>query len=143
MLRCTIRISSYALTHHFIISYRNNHATSSDVASPQTTSLSYSIITPPSRRFLRVSQCLRLSVTQFLPHHRERPPTIPKYLCTFQRRDKKLRQSSLDQHRLWWTESRVSLTCEPVVLTDMLVSIESLGMRMWIMMECKPTMYQP
>ena len=40
MLRCTIRISSHDLTHHSVIPYRNNHATSPDVATPQLTSLS-------------------------------------------------------------------------------------------------------
>jgi len=40
MPRCTIRISSHDLTHHSIIPYRNNHATSPDVATPQLTSLS-------------------------------------------------------------------------------------------------------
>jgi hypothetical protein len=87
MLQCTIQISSYDLTHHFLIPYRNNHAISSDVATPQPTSLSYKIILPPSRRFLRVSQRLRFSVTQFLPHHRENPFIIPKDLRISQRRD--------------------------------------------------------
>ena len=40
MLRCTIRISSHDLTHHSVIPYRNNLATSPDVATPQLTSLS-------------------------------------------------------------------------------------------------------
>ena len=38
MLRCTIRILSHDLTHHSVIPYRNNHATSSDVTTPLTTS---------------------------------------------------------------------------------------------------------
>jgi hypothetical protein len=38
MLRCTIRISFYDFTHHHRASYRYNHATSPDVATPQTTS---------------------------------------------------------------------------------------------------------
>ena len=41
MFRCTIRILSHDLTHPSILPYRNNHAISSDVATPQTTSLSY------------------------------------------------------------------------------------------------------
>jgi hypothetical protein len=88
MLRCTIRISSYDLTHHSIIPYRNNHAISSDVATLQTTSLSYQIIPPPSRRFLRVFQRLPLSVAQFLQHHQESSSIIPKYFRTFLRRDR-------------------------------------------------------
>jgi len=40
MLRYTIRISSHDLTHHSVIPYRSNHATSPDVATPQLTSLS-------------------------------------------------------------------------------------------------------
>ena len=40
MLRYTIRISSHDLTHHSIVPYHNNHATSPDVATPQLTSLS-------------------------------------------------------------------------------------------------------
>jgi hypothetical protein len=41
MLRCTIRISSHDLTHHSVLPYHNNHTTSSDVATSQTTSVSY------------------------------------------------------------------------------------------------------
>jgi len=40
MIRCTIRISSHDLTHHSVLPYRNNHATSPDVATLQLTSLS-------------------------------------------------------------------------------------------------------
>ena len=61
--------------------YRYNHATLPDIATPQTTFLSYQTIPPPSCRILRVSQCLCLSVTQFLPHHPWIPIIIPKYLC--------------------------------------------------------------
>ena len=91
MLRCTIRISSHDLTHHSIIPYHNNHATSPDVATPQTTSLSYYIIPPPSRCFLRVFQRLRLSVIQFLPHLPYLSSIIPKYLRTFLHRDRRNR----------------------------------------------------
>jgi len=56
-----------------------NHAISSDIAIPHTTSLSYSIIPPPSRGFLRVSQRLRLSVTPFLPHPY---PPISRYITS-------------------------------------------------------------
>ena len=45
------------------------------------------MIPPPSRRFLRVFQRLRLSVTQFLPHHPYLSSIIPRYHRTCLRRD--------------------------------------------------------
>ena len=40
MLQYTIRILSHDLTHHSVIPYHNNHAISSDIATPLTASLS-------------------------------------------------------------------------------------------------------
>jgi hypothetical protein len=67
-------------------SYQYNHAISSDVVTYRTTSFSYQNIPPPSCRFFLVSQWLRLSVTQFLPHHLRVSAIIPKYLHTCLRR---------------------------------------------------------
>jgi len=53
MLRYTIRILSHDLTHHQHNSYQYNHATSSDVATPQTTFLSYQIMPPPLHCYSR------------------------------------------------------------------------------------------
>jgi len=66
-LRCTIGILHHDLTHHPTLPSQPNHATSSDVATPQTTSLSLQIILPPlhytSALSPHVSQHLCLSVT--------------------------------------------------------------------------------
>jgi len=64
MLRCTIRILSHDLTHHSVIPYRNNHATSPDVATPQLTSLS--ILNYPA------------TISPLPP----RPPTSPPFRST-------------------------------------------------------------
>ena len=53
----------------------------------------YQIIPPPSFRFFRVFQRLRLSVTQFLPHLPYLSSIFPKYLRTFLRRDSYHRMS--------------------------------------------------
>jgi len=66
-----------------ITPYQYNHATSSDVTTPQTTSWSHRIITPPSCHILRISQHLRPPVTQLVPHHPPNSTRIPKYLYTF------------------------------------------------------------
>jgi len=64
-------------------SYQHNQAISPDVATPQTTSLSWQIIPPPSHCFLRVFQRLHLSITQFLPHHPNLSILSSKYLHVF------------------------------------------------------------
>ena len=54
MLPFTIRISNHHLTLHQHNSYQYNHATSSNITTPQPTSLSKQITLPPSRDiFLR------------------------------------------------------------------------------------------
>jgi len=65
-----------------ITPYQYNHATLSNVATPQTTILSQQIIPPPSHWILRISQLLCSSVIQFLPQHPRIPIIIPKYLGT-------------------------------------------------------------
>jgi hypothetical protein len=67
--------------------YQYNHTISSNVATPQSTSLLYLIIRPPSCRSLHVSQHLRLSVTQFLQHPHYTSTFYPKYLRIFLRCD--------------------------------------------------------
>jgi len=88
MLRCTIRISSHDLTHHSVIPYRNNHATSPDVATPQLTSLSilnYTATISPLPPRLPTSPPFRNTI----------PSIFPKYLRTFLRRDIYIRGVSI------------------------------------------------
>jgi len=66
-----------------ITPYQYNHATSCDVATPQTTSLSYQIIPPQSGRSPCIFQRLRPSAAQFLPLHHPasyRDLQVPLYL---------------------------------------------------------------
>jgi hypothetical protein len=60
--------------------YQYNHTTLFDVTTPQSTFLSYSIIPLPPRRFFRVSQCLCISVIQFLRHNQQLSSVILKSL---------------------------------------------------------------
>ena len=65
-----------------ITPYQYNPATSTDIATPQATSLSYLIILPPSLHILPVCQSLRFSVKPFLPYHPRNHIQIAKYLHT-------------------------------------------------------------
>jgi hypothetical protein len=80
---------SYPMILHTIriTPYQYNHATSPDIATPVTTFLPYKIPPTLSRHILCVSQCLRLSVTPFLPHHARNPTIISKFLLTPINRD--------------------------------------------------------
>jgi len=82
-------------SHHMVLHttnitpYQYNHATSSDVATPQATSSSYQIMLPPAYLSLRVSHRLRCSVTQFVPHHPAILILTPLYLCTASNRNRR------------------------------------------------------
>lgn len=68
---------SYPMISHTICMtpYEFNHAISSDIATPHTTTFPYEIIAPPLCHFLRVFQFRCLSVLQLLWH----PPNI--HIC--------------------------------------------------------------
>jgi len=79
MLRCTIRISNHALTHHQYNSYQHNQATSSDVATPRQTSLSKYIIPPPFHNIPTILHRPSTSVPFHTTNSFRRPDTILKY----------------------------------------------------------------
>jgi len=74
---CTHR--SYTPPAQFLINTTMPHHLTSQHLRPLL--LSYQIIPPPSHCILRTSQHLRLSITQFLPHHSGISANIPTYLC--------------------------------------------------------------
>jgi len=79
MLWCTIRISNHDPTHHQNSSYQYNHTTSSNVTTPQPTSLSKEIIPPPCRNILMPFPHPSTSWS-FRNTNSFRPPdTIPRY----------------------------------------------------------------
>ena len=61
-----------------ITPYQYNHATSSDVATPQLFPYHNKLYHHHLAAFPRISQRLRLSVTQFPPHHRKIPIPTPR-----------------------------------------------------------------
>jgi hypothetical protein len=87
MLRCTVGLFHFDQTHYQHTSYQCDRTTSTDVTTPQIASLLYSIIMPPSRHFLTLSQHLCLSVTQCFPHHPPIPIIIPRYFCSSSKHD--------------------------------------------------------